>query len=308
MDPELITLTCASGKQCSAIIPQLYPQSLRYKLRLVVHSTSSLTRLQKLWPEANVLQADLGNPIDCSKILDSTSIMYYVSPTHHPLETEYGINIINAAINELKKPGSSFSHFIFSSVIHTHLRKMLNHDRKRFIEEYLCESPLTWTILQPSHFMDNTIGHILQLKDSPDPTFLAAQNPEVSFSFSCVHDFAEASVKVIEERSKHFFATYQLVSTWPTKYSDYVQSVGSVIGKSIKIKQMPYEEAVDMYANVIFRDTNINVEFKESPARMLLYYNSRGLLGNPRITEWLLGRPATGIVELAKMTTLDSEG
>lgn len=299
--PELIALTCASGKQCSQIIPLLYPQSSLYRLRLVVNSSSSFARLQEQYPEAEVLQANLNDPHDCTKIVDGASVVYYVSPTFHPHEVQFGINVIDAAVEESKKLGSKFSHFVFSSVLHTHLQKMLNHDRKRYIEEYLCESPLSWTVLQPSHFMDNTIGRILKLKDSPNPVYLAAHDPDISFSFSCVYDFAEASVKVIQERSKHFFATYQLVSTWPMKYADYIQAIGSAIGKTISIKRGPYEEIVDMYTQVVFGGVNVDVRMKEGPARMLLYYNGRGLLGNPRVTEWLLNRPATSPAELARM-------
>ncbi|KAH6713276.1 hypothetical protein BKA61DRAFT_72604 [Leptodontidium sp. MPI-SDFR-AT-0119] len=300
---ELIVLTCASGKQCSQIIPFLYPQSSLFKLRLVVHSPSSLARLQEQYPDAEVLQANLGDPHDCAKITNGASVVYYVSPTFQPLETQFGINVIDAAVKESTKPGSKFVHFIFSSVIHTHIRKMLNHDRKRYIEEYLCESPLSWTVMQPSHFMDNTIGRLLKLKDSPEPEpiFVAPQNPDIAFSFSCVRDFAEASALVIQERSKHFYATYQLVSTWPIKYSDYIKAVGDAIGKSIKIKWAPYEETVDMYAKVIFGDANVDLPLKEGPARMLLYYNGRGLLGNPRTTEWLLNRPSTSPADLARI-------
>ncbi|KAH8593873.1 putative nucleoside-diphosphate-sugar epimerase [Bisporella sp. PMI_857] len=301
--PELIALTCASGKQCSQIIPRLYPQSSLYKLRLVVKSPSSLARLQEKYPDAEVIRANLNDPHDCEKIVDGASVVYYVSPGFEPHEARYGINVVAAAVEESKKPGSKFSHFIFSSVLHTHLRKMLNHDRKREIEEYLCESPLAWTVLQPSHFMDNTIARILQLKYSPepDPVFMATQNPEIAFSFSCVYDFAEASVKVIEERSKHFYATYQIVSTWPTKYVDYIQTIGTVIGKNIKIKQAPYEQVIEIYAKNIFGDSNVELGLKEGPARMLLYYNGRGLPGNPRVTEWLLNRPPTSPVDLAKI-------
>lgn len=298
--PELIALTCASGKQCSHIVPLLYRQPSRYKLRLAVHSTSSLERLQKQYPDAEVIQANLNDPHDCAKILDGTSVMYYISPTFQPHEISFGLNIIDAAVEEARKPGSKFAHFIFSSVIHTYLRKMLNHDRKREIEEYLCESPLSWTILQPSHFMDNTMGRLLSLKDSLEPVFSSSQNPEVSFSFSCLADYAEVSVKVIQERSAHFFATYQLVSTWPMKYSDYVQAVGSAIGKSIEFKQISIKEATEGYSKAIFGNANVDLRYKEAPARMLLYYTERGLPGNPHITEWLLGRAATSPEVLAK--------
>ena len=45
------------------------------------------------------------------------------------------------------------SHFIYASVLHPCLRKLMNHDCKRYVEEYLIESGLPYTILQPSHFI-----------------------------------------------------------------------------------------------------------------------------------------------------------
>lgn len=298
---ELIALTCASGKQCSEIIPQLYAQSSRYKLRLAVYSPSSYERLRAQYPNAEVLQARLDVPSDCAKILEGATTMFYVSPTFHPNEVQFGLNIVDAAVEESQKPGSKFTHFIFSSVLHTHFRKMLNHDRKREVEEYLCESLLNWTILQPSHFMDNTIDRILSLKGSPDSVYIAAQNPEISFSFSCVYDFAECAVKVIKERSNHYFATYQLVSTWPMKYKDYIQAVASVIGKTLTLQQAPYEAIVRVYCQNIFGTVDVDLRFKEGPARMLLFYNSRGLHGNPSVSEWLLGRLTTSPQALAMM-------
>ena len=305
---DLIVLTCASGKQCSQIVPLLYHESSPYKLRLVVHSEQSLERLQNQYVHAEVLQANLSNPEHCSKILDGATTIYYVSPTIQPDEVQFGKNVIDAAIVERAKPGSKFSHFVFSSVLHPEISKLLNHDRKRYLEEHLCESSLPYTILQPSHFIDNTIGRLIAEKDSPDPFFMAAHSPEVAFSFSCLRDHAEVSLKVIQERSRHFFATYQLVSTWPMKYTEYVKTVGDEIGKTIQIKQVPYEQIVDTYCQLVFgTGTPVNQNMRDGPERLLIYYNSRGIIGNPSVLEWLLGRPGTTIAQLTKQL-LDSSG
>lgn len=194
-------------------------------------------------------------------------------------------------------------------MLHPEITKLLNHDRKRLIEEYLCESSLSYTILQPSHFADNAIGRLLAEKDSEAPVFLATHDPEVSFSFSCVRDHAEASAKVIQERSRHFFATYQLVSTWPMKYTEYVESIGNVLGKTFKIDRVPYEQAVQKYCELLFgRDQGLEQSLRDAPERLLLYYNSRGLLGNPGVLEWLIGRPATSPAQLAKLMVEKAKG
>jgi uncharacterized protein YbjT (DUF2867 family) len=306
---DIIALTCASGKQCSAIIPMLYTLTSRYRLRLVVHSSSSFQRLSAQYPDAEVLQANLDSPTDRARVVDGVSVLYYVSPTFHPHEAPLGQGMIDAACAEQIKKDSKFSHFVLSSVLHTHLRKLLNHDRKRYIEEYLCESPLSWTILQASHFMDNAMGRILELRHQDvtglhngRPVFKAAHNPDASFSFSCVRDHAEASVKVILEGAEHFSATYQLVSTWPITYRDYINQVGAAAGvQDIVIETSRYEDMVDAYCEMIFGDVNAGPRYREGPARLLLYYNERGLPGNPRTLEWLLGRPPTSPAELASL-------
>ena len=297
---ELVVLTCASGKQCSQLIPLLYQEPSLYTLRLVVHSQKSLERLQSQYPKAEVLQADFNSPDDCAKILDGATTMYYVGPTFQTHEAQLGMNVIDAAVAESAKPHSKFSHFIFSSVLHPEIGKLLNHDRKRYIEEYLCESSLPYTILQPSHFADNAIGRLIAQKDSPHPKFMAAHDPEVAFSFSCVRDHAEVSFKVIRERSKHFFATYQLVSTWPMKYTEYVRTVGEAMGKTIQIERVPYEQTVETYCQLVFGSSQVvDQNMRDGPERLLLYYNTRGVTGNPGVLEWLLGRSGTTPAELA---------
>ncbi|KIW90510.1 uncharacterized protein Z519_09157 [Cladophialophora bantiana CBS 173.52] len=299
---EIVVLTCASGKQCTQIIPSLYEQPQKYRLRLVVHSQKSFEKLEKQYPGAEVLQADLNVPDDCARLVDGATTIYYVSPTFQPQEQHFAFNVIDAAMAEKAKPNSKFSHFILSSVLHPEISKLLNHDRKRLIEEYLCESSLCYTILQPSHFADNAISRLMAEKDCQAPVFMAAHDPEVAFSFSCVRDHAEASVKIIQERSRHFFATYQLVSTWPMKYTQYVQSIGDVLGKTFEIKRVPYEQAVQKYCELLFGpDQVLDQSQRDAPERLLLYYNSRGIVGNPGVLEWLLGRPATSPAQLASM-------
>ncbi len=297
---EVIALTCASGKQCSHIIPLLYDNP-KYKLRLVVHSQHSLDRLQKQYPDAEVLQAELDSSDDCAKILDGATTIYYVSPTFSPKEAYFGINVIDAALAESRKSGSKFQHFVFSSVLHPELTKLLNHDRKRYIEEYLTESMMSYTIIQPSHFADNAIGQLIAQKDADHPAYKAAYSPHVSFSYTALKDHGEASVKIIQERSKHFYATYQIVSTLPMKYTEYIMSIGEVMGKNFEIQQVPYEESVGTVCERIFGTREgVPQTLKDGPERLLLYYNERGLYSNPNILEWLIGRKGTTPAQLAK--------
>ncbi|KIW86983.1 uncharacterized protein Z519_12448 [Cladophialophora bantiana CBS 173.52] len=305
---DLIVLACASGKQCSHIIPLLYEEETSLSiLRLVVNSKASLDRLTQRYPKTEVVQADFQNLQDCRKILDGATTIYYVSPTFTPHEAHMGMNVIDAAVAESRKkiPPSKFQHFVFSSVLHPEISKMLNHDRKRLVEEYLVESPLNYTILQPSHFTDNSIGQLLAQRDADAPVYMAPYDPAVKFSFTTLRDHAEASVKVIRERHRHYFATYQILSTRPMDYYEYVRSVGDVLGRTFEVRHMSYEQAVEALCKRLFSGApslaDVDLRNRDGPERMLLYYNTRGLLGNPGVLEWLIGRKATSPADLARL-------
>lgn len=56
-----------------------------------------------------------------------------------------------------------------------------------------------------------------------------------------------------------------------------------------------------MMAILLFGTKDIDPRCKDAEERMLLYYNRRGLAGNPSLLEWLLGRKATSREDLTKM-------
>ncbi|KAL9113672.1 MAG: hypothetical protein Q9227_002117 [Pyrenula ochraceoflavens] len=298
--PELLVLTCASGKQCSQLIPLLYDKP-EYRLRLAAHSEKSVTRLRHQYPKAEVIQASLLDVSACSKAVEGASVVYHINPSMHPRETDIGKNMVDAAEAEAQKPGSCFAHFIFSSVLNSQLSKMLNHGRKSPVEEHLMESSLHWTILQPSHFMEQTMSRLVGQMDSMTITYPAMYPASIGFSFVSVRDLAEVGVKVIQERSRHFFAQYPLAGTGPVPYTDYLEAAGKVLGKKIQIKPIPEPDNVDMLCQGLYGSKIPSQDFRDAPERMLLWYSKRGLVGNPNILEWLLGRPPTSISQLAKM-------
>ncbi|EXJ74426.1 uncharacterized protein A1O5_02722 [Cladophialophora psammophila CBS 110553] len=104
--------------------------------------------------------------------------------------------------------------------------------------------------------MDNFMGQLLSQKDSlrgsTTGTFIAPFNQGVRTSFSAVHDHAEVAVKVVRERERHFFATYQLVSALPITIAECVASIGGVLGKRFEIKRVPFEQAADMFVKITY--------------------------------------------------------
>lgn len=313
---EIVVLTAASGKQCRFLIPLLLKNS-RFALRLIVNSKSSRSRLQETYKNegdshVEVLQADLTNFESCETILDGATTVYHINP-NHPKEAEIGINMVMAAVTEKKKPASKFQHFVISTVYCTQISKMLNHARKFKVEECLIESAapntgsLNWTIIQPGHLAEALIGRLVDaFKNSPQDqksrvSFENQFDPEIPFAFLSLVDLAEVSAKVIEEGPKHYFATYGLSSTRPMPYKDFVQQVGKEIGDvKFDIKVLPFEKGVDANCTSAFGTTEVDQATRDGPERLVLYYNRRGLLGNPNICSWILGRSPTSIADMVK--------
>lgn len=78
-EQDRVLVTCASGKQGTDLIPQLYGKWK--KLRLQVVSDSSKEQLRKQYPNAEVVQADLAMVQDCKRILEGVTACYFVGPS-----------------------------------------------------------------------------------------------------------------------------------------------------------------------------------------------------------------------------------
>lgn len=234
--------------------------------------------------------ADLADAHDTARLLKGVTAVYHVGPSFHPHETEIGYNMIDAAVKEAKE--GSFKHFVLSSVLNTQLRKMMNHDCKRYVEEYLIESGLNYTILQPTHFMDLLPVPLLMQQERP--VYSANWDPTVPFSFIALRDLGEAAAKVLEKRETHYFAQYPLVSAGPHSYKDVIEIVSKEIGRDVKIEQRSFPDAVNALLKILFGGTEeVHPITRDAAERMLLYYNRHGLIGNSNILEWLLGRKPT---------------
>ncbi|KAK3076612.1 hypothetical protein LTS18_012541, partial [Coniosporium uncinatum] len=225
---DLILVTCASGKQCKYLLPQLTQRWKR--VRLAVNSQASEERLKKQYPNAEVTRADISKPDGCARLLKGVTTVYHVGPTYHQHETEIAYFMIDAAVEESKR--GNFKHFILSSVLNPQFRKMLNHTCKFFEEEYLLESGLNWTIFQPTHFMDTFPLAAFMQKDKP--VYMANWDPSIKFSFIATKDIGDAVAKVMEDRERHYFAQYPLAGDGIQSYNERMAIMSKVIGKEIE--------------------------------------------------------------------------
>ncbi|KAJ5508621.1 hypothetical protein N7527_010764 [Penicillium freii] len=319
---EIIVTTCPGGRQSSHLIPLLYNKS-RFKLRLAAHSSESAARLQATYPEAEVQTCDTSSLTECRKLLDNATSVYHVGPSLHSRETEIGVNMIDAAVAESQKPDTKFKHFVYSSVLSTQHRNLMQHDHKSRVEERLLLSPLNFTILQPTNFMDVYPAGALAKIESPSIEYVwNMYNPNVANSLIALRDLAEAGARVLDEREAHYFAQYPLCSTSPVSDAEFIKINGNHMGKKIQVTTPTFEEGVSKLLKLlydgesgVYSPDHVDSDLRwpaskgdlrpditrDEAERLVLFYNRRGLKGNPSVLRWLIGREPTTVDEWVKI-------
>lgn len=306
---EVLLITCPSGKQSSHLIPLLYNKD-KFRLRLAAHSQTSAGKLRSKYSDAEVLKGDLANLESCRELLNGATSACVVLPSLHSREKEMGFNLVDAAVAESQRPGNVFRHFVFSSVLGTQHRNLMQHDLKSYVEERLYLSPINWTILKPTNFMDAYPVALLASQDKPVMEKLWV--PDIPNSMIALHDLAEAMAKVLKEGEVHYLAEYPLCSTLPISDAEVCEEISRQIGKGIDVQTPTFEKGVnkllgylfgsqaggesDVYAGkpADFRlaaegDTRGDI-VRDEAERLILFYNRRGLRGSPNVLRWLLGR------------------
>lgn len=120
---DLLVITCASGKQVTALLPNLVQQWQR--LRLVCNSLTSQRRLEEAYPKAEVTRADLSLRSEAERVLKDASVIYFVEPPFVPRQAAMGFNMVDAA--KTVANDSVFRHFVYASVLNPQLRKVRTH-------------------------------------------------------------------------------------------------------------------------------------------------------------------------------------
>lgn len=319
---RVLVVSCPNGKQSSHLISKLYddrsnPDST-FTLRLAAHSDASKSKLASRYPRAEVRQTDLSSLSGCIELLKGATAVYHVGPSFHSREKEMGFNMIDAAMTESRRPGNKFEHFVFSSVLGTQHRGLMQHDLKSYVEERLILSNLNWSILGPTNFL--ALYPVALLAKQDNPVMERLWNPTTASSLIALKDLAEAAAKVLEEGRAHYFAQYPLCSTPPMSDEEVAKIISKKISKEVVVNAPTFEKAVTRIITYLFgvdglpptnellglADGNGNEGSvgelrpditRDEAARLVLFYNHRGLVGNPSVLRWLLGREPTSVEE-----------
>jgi len=279
-------LVCgASGRTSGFVIDALLDRS-KAPLRLLVHRHNTIEALQGKFPTESIDYV-VGDNLDRKSLMaamQGVDIVFYNSPPLDAQETAMGISVVQAA------QASNVKHFVYASVLHPLRTKLMNHKVKLPVEEYLIESRLNYTILQPTHFMQNI----------PVPTILSSSSPQVSVPYSPhelqgfvdLKDFGEVAASVLLNPEPHNRARYEMVGD-NKSYDDAAKALSQVIGRDVPCVQISLDQAVKMFQA---RGACMDEWGEDAARRLFFYYDRWGLTGNSNVLTWLLGRKPTDVM------------
>jgi len=180
--------------------------------------------------------------------------------------------------------------FVFFSVIHPYIA-LQQHRMKLLVEQYLVDSGVPYTILQPTIFLQ-TAGIEKALQSG---SWTVPYSVDIPMSYVDLDDVAAAATAVLTE-PQHLRATYELVSTDPLSIRDMAVVINKETNSEIQFQTTSPESM----SNDLPRTSVAEAYFANYLEAMWVYYNRHGLTGSSNVLEFLLKRKPTNLHDYIK--------
>lgn len=275
-----ILVTGASGKTGQRVVAAIAQRG--GKVRAFVRRREAGAALLQAGA-AEVAVGDLMNAESLRAAMTGAGQVLHICPPMHPQEDVIARTMIGLA-GEL-----SVGRFVLYSVLHPLLADVPHHDRKLQGERALVDSGLSYTILQPGRYMQ----HVAAIWPAVLATGVHSMpfSTVARFSLTDLSDLAEAAARIMTEPG-HEAATYQLAGPDALSQEDCAAILGRVLGRPIRAVAKPVAD--------FRRDAaaaGMPPERIETMTRMNAHYDAHGLVGNPNVLRWILGREPTRFAE-----------
>ena len=235
-------------------------------------------------------KGDLFDRESLSRAFAGIDRVMHIAPPHIPGEFAIGQTMIELSGEHHVK------HFALLSAIHPFIDALPAHRMKLLVQQYLIDSGIPFTILQPTVLMQNTsIAEVLRSGILSVPYSL-----DQPMSFVDRRDVAEAASIVLSD-DEHFRATYELVGTDPITARELAGLISKESGLSVEAEEISASVIIDRLSRTSVIDTFTSDAFE----RMFVYYNRHGLTGNSNVLGWLLGRKPTDFPEYLRRTRME---
>lgn len=272
----MILVTSAAGKTGRAVIRALATK--REPIRALIHRPDQAPSLQALGAQETQV-GDLLDQTAVQRAVDGVRAIYHMAPNVSPDEIPMGQSVISAA------QSVDVERLVFHSVLHPHIEAMPHHWKKARVEELLFASGLSFTILQPTAYMQNVVAAWDQI--TKQGRYPVPYSLETRMSLVDLEDVAEAAARVLTEPG-HSGATIELVGTPGMSPRDIVELLSTELDRPVSVEVVPLD-AWERSA----RATGLGEYQVSALSKMFVYYEEHGLTGNPQALTNVLGRQPT---------------
>src|SRR5687768_8459429 len=170
---------------------------------------------------------DLGDPRTLGPALDQVERAYLVSPMG-PMQAEFE----QAFLETAKEAG--VKHIVKLSVIGASPEAPLRFARTHAkVEQALRDSGMTWTLLRPTSFMQNTLSWGARVLDG---TFYSPV-PDAAFSIVDARDVAEVAAAALTDEG-HEGKAYGLSGPEAVSYRDQAKRVFAAAGREVTVEEI----------------------------------------------------------------------
>jgi uncharacterized protein YbjT (DUF2867 family) len=268
-----------TGKYAGYVLPELKKRGV--KVRALVRSRESERAARERGADETAI-GDLEDPRGLISAAVGADAVFHIGPAFTPRESDMGVTLVEAA------RAAGVSKIVFSSVIHPSISKLTNHASKRPVEEAIYESGMTFTVLQPSIFMQTMESLWNEVIRSG--RFALPYSRRVKTCFVDYRDVAEVVARAFTS-DKLDNGTFELCSPGMFNRVEIAALMGEALDLRIEAGELPFDQWADAE------------QIPEGPVRyglkrMYADYNQFGFHGgNSLVLKAVLGREPRSLKE-----------
>ncbi|MAU02123.1 MAG: hypothetical protein CL608_33720 [Anaerolineaceae bacterium] len=281
----MILVTGAAGKTGLAVLAALKQRGAKTRAFVKDDDQISIVR------QAGAAEVVLGDLLDADVWrLATTSVtaIYHIGPNMHPQEVRIGQLMIAAA----RSIGNC--RVVYHSVLHPQIREMPHHWSKMKVENILFDSGLTYTIVQPTAYMQNLRAYLPAIQE--EGVLPVPYPAETALSLVDLQDVAAVAARLLTE-SGHDFATYELAGTEPLSQTAVADAFSHVLQRPVEVRPVPLKTW-----KAQARTNGQDEDSIKLSASMFAYYAQSGLAGNAQVLHFLLGHQPTSLTAFIERT------
>lgn len=276
----MILVTGAGGKTGRAVVDALAAQD--EPVRVWVRRPYQMEGI----PCTDWIAGDLQDAPLWEAACGDVRAIYHICPNLHPAE----VAISHTAVEAARRAG--VEHFVYHSVLHPQTSTMPHHWRKLQSEELIFASGLPFTILQPCAYMQNVLAYWPSITEQG--VYPVPYAPEARLSLVDLGDVAAAAVRVLTEAG-HANAIYELCGPQPLSQTEVAALLATELGRPVRAERVAWDEWERSASGRGMADDAI-----QTLLAMFRYYDRHGLVGNPNVLGWLLGRRPTSFADFLR--------